>query len=252
MQGDFSAKEKIAALATSIRDIIADLLFPKACAGCGREGTFLCDTCLLAIPKKHEHDCPFCKNRTPLGATCLSCSDRHALDLLFAAASFRGDKTAESAIHIMKYEFIAELCGPLGRLLAHSVSRSELPLPNFLVPVPLHPWRLRFRGFNQSSLIATALSADLVPDLRIPIREDILFRTRFTLPQARSHGAQERKENLRGAFSLTRDRPVRNALRGTTIWLVDDVATTGATLEECAKILKKAGVKKVLGIVVAR
>jgi ComF family protein len=252
MQGVFLPKEKMIALATAARDIVADLLFPKTCASCGQEGVFLCDTCLSAVPEKHGHDCPFCRNHTPLGATCLSCARHHALDGLFAATSFRGNRTTENAIHIMKYEFVAELGDPLGRLLASAISRSELPLPDFLVPVPLHPWRLRFRGFNQASLIACSLSEHLAHNLGIPVREDILFRTRFTLPQARSRGAQERKENLRGAFSLTKDRAVRNALRGTTIWLIDDVATTGATLETCARILKKAGVKKVFGIVVAR
>ncbi|MBP9752165.1 MAG: ComF family protein [Candidatus Moranbacteria bacterium] len=252
MQGVFLPKEKMIDLATAVRDIVADLLFPKTCAGCGREGMFLCDTCSRAIQEKRERDCPFCRNRTPLGATCLSCSGRHALDGLFAATSFRGNRTAENAIHIMKYEFVAELGDPLGRFLASIVSRSELPLPDFLVPVPLHPWRFRFRGFNQASLIARSLSEHLAPDLGIPVHEDILFRTRFTLPQARSHGAKERKENLCGAFSLAKDRAVRNTLRGKTIWLVDDVATTGTTLETCAKILKKAGVKKVIGIVVAR
>ncbi len=252
MQGNFFPKEKIAAATETVRCAIIDILFPKTCVRCGHEGDFLCSTCLQTVPKKREHNCPFCRNKTPLGATCLSCSRHHALDGLFAAASFRGNRTIESAVHVMKYEFVDELGSPLGQLLADAASRSELPLPDMFVPVPLHPWRLRFRGFNQSSLIARPLSERLAPDLRIPVREDILFRTRFTLPQARSHSAKERKENLRGAFSLTKDRSVRSALRGTTIWLIDDVATTGATLEECAKIFKKAGVKKVFGIVVAR
>lgn len=252
MQGTIFPKEKVIAVTAAIRGFIVDLLFPKSCVGCGREGDFLCESCLLAIPGKRTHDCPFCRSTTPLGATCFSCARHHALDGLFAAASFRKDKAIESAVHVLKYEFVDELGDPLGRFLADAVSQSELPLPDFLIPVPLHPWRFRFRGFNQSSLIALSLSEHLIPDLRIPVREDILFRTRFTLPQARSHGAKERKENLRGAFSLTKDRSVRSALRGATVWLIDDVATTGATLEECAKILKKAGAKRVFGVVIAR
>lgn len=238
--------------AAAIRDIVADLLFPRTCVGCDREGSFLCDDCIAAIPPEREHDCPFCRHRTPLGATCLSCSRNHALDGIFSAASYRGDRTIESAVHAMKYEFVDELGDRLGRLLGDVVSRSELPLPDMIVPVPLHPWRFRFRGFNQAAVIAHALSARLAPDLGTPVREDILSRTRFTLPQARSHGAQERRENLRDAFSLAKDKGIRNAVRGATVWLVDDVATTGATLEECAKILKKVGARKALGIVVAR
>jgi ComF family protein len=192
-----------------------------------------------------EHD--------PLGETCLSCGRRHSLDGLFAAASFRGNRMIESAIHIMKYEFVDGIGGPLGRFLADAASRSELPLPDLIVPVPLHPWRARFRGFNQSSLIAASLSERLTPGIGIPVREDILIRSRFTLPQARSHDAKERKENLQGAFRLSgKISNAKKTLSGATVWLVDDVATTGATLEECAKILKKSGTKKVLGVVVAR
>ena len=231
---------------------LVDLLFPKTCIGCGKEGTFFCGTCFLQVPKKHEHNCPFCRSRTPFGETCFSCARNHALDGLFAATSFRGNRTIESAIHVMKYEFVAELGKPLGQLLLDAVLHAELPLPDSIVPVPLHPWRLRFRGFNQASLIAQEFEEHLAQALAIPIREDLLQRVRFTLPQARSHGAKERKENLRNAFAIGKETATQPSLRGTVIWLIDDVATTGATLEECAKILKKAGVRKVFGIVVAR
>jgi ComF family protein len=252
MQGSFFPKEKIAAAAAATRRAIIDILFPKACVGCDCEGKFLCDQCLSAIPRKIEHDCPFCPKRTPLGTTCLSCSRHHALDGLFSVASFRKNRTIGNTIHVMKYEFVDELGGPLGQLLADVVSHSELLLPDIIVPIPLHPWRLRFRGFNQSSLIARSFSEYFSPDLGIPVREDILNRARFTLPQARSHSASERRENLRGAFVLTNGRITKATLLGATVWLIDDVATTGATLEECAKILKKAGAKKVLGVVLAR
>ena len=232
---------------------MAELLFPRACVGCNRDGSFLCDACRNALPRKERHDCPFCRRvDTPYGVTCLSCAKRHALDGIFAAMPFQGNPTVEDAIHVLKYEFVTELAYPLGILLVDSVSATDLPIPDALIPVPLHPWRFRFRGFNQASLIAGILASELTPGLPIPLREDILRRTRFTLSQARSKSAKERRENLSGAFALYEGKDLREEIKGKTFWLIDDVATTGTTLEECARILKKHGAKKVFGIVLAR
>ena len=236
------------------RDFLADILFPRACIGCGSRSAYLCDTCLRATPRKQDHTCPFCGSvLVPEGRTCLSCAPHHALDGIFSAVVFRDAIIVAQAIHVFKYEYIRELAVPLGMLLAESASRTELPLPDILVPVPLHPWRLRYRGFNQSVLLARSFSATFMPELPVPVREDLLVRHRFTLPQAKSRTAKERRKNLKDAFSLVKDtRQAKKELKGKTVWLLDDVATTGATLEECAKVLKKAGVKKVFGIVVAR
>ncbi|HWQ60082.1 MAG TPA: double zinc ribbon domain-containing protein [Candidatus Fimivivens sp.] len=236
------------------KEFLADLLFPRACVGCGSGHSYLCDACLRAAPRKHEHRCPFCGSViVPDGLTCLSCASRHSLDGVFAAVAFREAFTVADAIHVLKYEYVPELALPLGRLLAEAAAKTDLPLPDLLLPVPLHPWRLRYRGFNQSTLIARSFSESFMPELPVPVREDLLVRHRFTLPQAKSRGAKERKRNLHGAFSLQKNSPAINKeFKGKTLWLVDDVATTGATLEECAKVLKKSGAKKVFGIVVAR
>lgn len=165
---------------------------------------------------------------------------------------FHGNPAVENAIHVLKYEFVTELARPLGMILADSVSATDLPIPDALIPVPLHPWRFRFRGFNQASLLAGILASELTPGLPIPLREDMLRRTRFTLPQARSKSAKKRRENLSGAFAGRKGKTFREEIMGKTFWLVDDVATTGTTLEECARILKKRGARKVFGIVLAR
>ena len=92
-----------------------------------------------------------------------------------------------------------------------------------------------------------------IRDSPLPVRQDILVRTRFTMPQAKSRGAKERRENLKNAFALHPKNPdAKKELKGGVVWLVDDVATTGATLAECAKVLKKSGARKVFGIVVAQ
>jgi len=175
---------------------------------------------------------------------------RHSLDGIFSAVRFRDSATISEAIRILKYEYVRELATPLGQLLAEAVGRSELPVPDFLIPVPLHGLRFRYRGFNQSSLIADAVSESFMDGIRIPVRSDLLLRTRFTLPQARSRSRKARFENLENAFSVPRGNR-REQISGKTIWIVDDVATTGTTLEECAKTLKRSGAKSVFGIVVA-
>ncbi len=235
-------------------EFLADLLFPRVCIDCRKKGAYLCDSCLDAAPRKREHTCPFCTSvLTPFGQTCFSCAPKHSLDGIFAAVSFREASVIAQSIHIFKYEYVRELATPLGALLAETASKTDLPIPDFLVPVPLHTWRNRYRGFNQSSLLAGAFASSFMPELPLVVRDNILVRTRFTLPQAKSHGAKERKANLKNAFSIRSKNPfVKKSLKNKTVWLIDDVATTGATLEECAKTLKKAGVKKVFGIVVAR
>lgn len=188
--------------------------------------------------------------KTPRGETCFSCRTKSALDGVFVATPYRNRLLSE-AIHVFKYELVDELATFLGRILAESVNHSTLPIPHLVIPVPLHPWRERFRGFNQSALLAKELMRRSLTELEIPIERSILLRKRFTLPQAKTSHATERKENLSGAFGFAKHYP-KKSLRGKTVWLVDDVLTTGATLEECARVLKKAGVKKIFGIVLAR
>jgi len=236
----------------AIREAVADTLFPKRCVGCGRPDTYFCDTCLSRVPRKRSHVCPVCQTAvTPHGMTCLACRKRSSLSGVFSVSTFREDRIVSEAIHVLKYEYVPDLAEPLGRLLAERVRDTELPLPDLVLPVPLHPWRERYRGFNQSALVAAAFLRHFLPELGLPLRTDLLRRTRFTLPQARSRSAAERRKNLRDAFAL--DSSVeKSELRGKNVWLVDDVATTGATLEECARVLKKSGIARVHGIVVAR
>jgi predicted amidophosphoribosyltransferase len=125
-----------------------------------------------------------------------------------------------------------------------------LPLPDLAIPVPLHARRLRYRGFNQAEKIARKLMEILLPGTPIPVRTDLLARVRFTKPQMKTDSKPERQANLSAAFVA----PIETAgpLVGKSIWLVDDIATTATTLDECARALKQAGAKTVWGIVVAR
>jgi ComF family protein len=136
-------------------------------------------------------------------------------------------------IHAFKYEGRRSLAHPLARLM-RDAAREVLTECDFVVPVPLHPWRRLRRGFNQAR--------DLAERLYLPVR-DALWRVRATPPQMALNAAA-RHTNLRGAFSLSWacSAGLSGArVQGARIVLVDDVRTTGATLEECAKVLRRAG-----------
>jgi ComF family protein len=229
-----------------------DLLFPLRCLGCRRTGAWICTTCFDHIPRRLEQRCPTCLRRiTPAGQLCFQCRDTtsSALDGLFVASYYQ-NSLLPHAIHTFKYRFIPDLALPLGTLLAKTLEHSTVLLPDAIIPVPLHRRRLRFRGFNQSELLARTLAQTLTPELEYPVLIDVLLRTRHTKPQMKTSTRAERLTNLKDAFALGEDK--QTTIAGKSLWLIDDVATTGTTLTECATILKRHGATSVFGIVLAR
>lgn len=233
-----------------------DTLFPLYCLGCETKGAWICVLCENKIPRRREQHCFLClKNITPCGQMCFPCKDSFKssvtpkLDGIFAASYYKYSLVSR-AIHAYKYRFLATLSLPLGSLLADALRQSTLPLPDIILPVPLHKRRLRFRGFNQSELLAEIVSQTLVPGLEITLLRNCLLRPRYTKPQMKTHSRDERLANLRGAFALATGS--EKFIRDKNIWIIDDVATTGTTLEECALLLKKHGAHNVFGIVLAR
>jgi ComF family protein len=148
-------------------------------------------------------------------------------------------------VHALKYEYIAELGYSMGAMLAQAYSAREHTImhPACIVPVPIHVKRLRDRGFNQSELIARAY-AEAVD---MPLIVDALTRGKNT--QSQVHLSRvERMENMSGAFMARNTEKIR----GRTVYLIDDVYTTGATLYEAARILQDAGARNVIGVTFAR
>lgn len=188
---------------------------------------------------------------TEKGCLCSSCrnSQKSSLDSLVAAVSYE-DPAARHLVHNLKYRFVSDISEPLAKLISRALVRNDIALPDFLVPVPLHPKRLRWRGFNQSFLLASHLSDQLAPLTGVDIL-DILERTKFNRPQMQIKNYQERLQNMQNIFAL-KSSMRSDLIKNKKILLIDDIATTGATLEECAKILKSAGAKKVFAAVVAR
>ncbi len=225
-----------------------DLLFPLHCAGCGKEGMGFCDTCqalLTLIPPS----CFVCKklvpgiHGVPAGRTCMSCRKKSNIYSFFSPF-FYDSAAVRTLIHDLKYRHIGDNAAILGAMLYRAIAYHGVVLSQhaLLVPIPLHKARERVRGFNQAHLIAQTLGAKI----GIPIASDILLKTKKT-PAQMALRREVRLTNVAGAFAVSDTAEVRNR----TIILLDDVKTTGATLEEAAKTLKSAGAKRVWAITVA-
>jgi ComF family protein len=174
------------------------------------------------------------------------------VELPFARATAYGsyESGLRELIHLLKYGGVRPAANVLGRMLAEAIGSLELELPAdsvTLIPVPLHRSKLRQRGFNQSELIArAALKINPSPE-RLRLCAGALERKRDTASQI-GLTSHQRRENLRGAFGVAQ----AEAVRGREVLLVDDVYTTGATVSECARVLRRAGATKVWVATVAR
>lgn len=146
------------------------------------------------------------------------------------------------AIHQLKYKNLRALAVPLAELLQDYLSANSLP-GEVLVPVPLHQKRLKERGYNQSGLLAQELGKLI----NLPVVDECLIRQRYAVPQARTSTLDERQTNVVDAFTC-RNRKLKDK----QILLIDDVSTSGATLDACAAALKAAGATSVWGLVMAR
>lgn len=234
-------------IAGAVKLFLLDLLFPIECLGCREPQTYLCRRCLATIPLEDSFCCPVCARPSFEGRVCARCRRATPLDGLISA-SFYDDPLLRRALFCCKYQFVKDLALPLAllllkRLKQHPFSVLRLGDP-VLVGVPLLLRRERWRGFNQALEIARVLAAHLL----LPLAGGALVRVRSAPPQARVEEREERFLNVRGVFAIQRSE----AISGRAILLVDDVATTLATLSECARVLREAGARQVWGLVVAR
>jgi ComF family protein len=206
-----------------LKEIALDLLFPAFCVGCGKEGDFLCESCRSSLPKINPPLCPCCGQPEKNGRLCAGCLARKpAIDGV--RSPFRFDGVVRQAIYKLKYHNLRALSATLAALLATYLEENPLPV-DILLAVPLHRQRIRERGYNQSSTLAKELGRLT----GLPMADGELVRSRYTPPQARTASMEERWSNVNGAFTCRSDR-----LRGKQVLLIDDVATTGATLNACA------------------
>ncbi|MDZ7612244.1 MAG: ComF family protein [Candidatus Moranbacteria bacterium] len=235
----------------TIEQYLLDLVFPKQCGLCKKEGLFLCKECLGSIDIKKLQNCPICESSvTETGRVCRSCRRFHPpLEKLLISADYK-DALVKKLIHQFKYKFAAELDAPLARIMIKASFRHELELPDLIIPVPLHSLRLRFRGFNQSELLAIQLARNLVPGYEVEVNNSILKKVKNTAPQAGMKDKEKREGNISQAFEA--NLTVQSLIKNKRILLVDDVCTTGSTLFECAKTLSPLKPKSISAIVIAR
>jgi competence protein ComFC len=201
-----------------------DLIFPPACVTCDDIGGYICLKCYQSMK--------FFREDIPIDLSSPSLDSLHACTLY--------ESTGKNFIKTYKFGCAYALAPTIGEIMFEQMKKPPIDL---LVPIPLHRSRIRERGFNQAELIAKHLSRRW----NIPLH-NALIRSRATSPQAQLD-RQERLTHLSDAFTMSPSSVEH--IRDKVIGLIDDVATTGTTLNECAKVLKKCGAKNVDGIVFA-
>jgi ComF family protein len=225
---------------TNLKRVALDLFFPPWCIGCGREGEYICDSCRRNLPLISPPICPTCGRPLTIDNTCSGCIEGK-IEIDGIRSPFLFDGVIRKAIHEFKYRNLKAIAPLLAGFLHDFLLENPLP-GDVLVPVPVHNKRLHERGYNQSSLIARELGK-----LNgLPVVEGCLIRKVNTPPQVRTTSVSERRKNIAAAFACVNER-----LNGKRVLLIDDVSTSGATLNACAGTLKSAGAALVWGLTLA-
>jgi ComF family protein len=222
--------------------VVLDLVYPPRCVLCERQGSFLCETCLVTLPRAEGARCETCWLPLQGSSQCWACLERPP-----ALASLRSVFRYEGATRRLVRAFKFEGVSSLAPLLAHELAecyRAHGLAADVVVSVPLSGHRKRERGYNQAELLAR----ETARMLGLP-RSVVLRRRRHSEAQARSPNAEQRHQNVAGAYEITRSA---EGVRGQRALLIDDVATTGATLNACAAVLLSSGAASVSGLTLAR
>lgn len=232
---------------------LIETFFPFFCFGCQKEGSCLCSDCRTVLEVAEHIYCLCEKNPLRLppeskNGKCQKCRNK-ALSGLRFALSYKERALTRMLIRNFKYEpFVKILAKTLAELIAEHFAKAEKNIYEFwqggiLVPVPLEKRKMKWRGYNQSEELAKELSFLFAT----PLVGDVLIKTRETPPQMELT-KEERERNLAGVFAVQN----KEEIKGKKVFLVDDVYTTGSTMEECARALRQSDAKSVWGIAVAR
>ncbi|WP_279342299.1 ComF family protein [Geotalea sp. SG265] len=231
---------------------LLDILFPPLCHRCrmyipNAGDVHLCTDCLRSVVPIDSPLCPQCGipfvTEEGIDHPCGACIS-HPPAYAAARSAFVFEGSIQELIHRFKYGHKTHLYRPLALMVARQLRGfATLAAADLIIPVPLHKKRLRWRSYNQAVLLAGVLAKEWA----IPLSRTALQRTRWTEPQI-NLAADQRRQNVQGAFSVSQPKTIA----GRRIIVVDDVLTTGSTVEECTKVLKKAGAAEVFIVTVAR
>lgn len=227
---------------------LLDFLFPKRCVGCKKIGNFLCSDCFSRIEYTGSFSCPECLRPSFNGLTHPKCIKRYCLEGVFPVVAYKG--IVKKLLYQFKYRpYLSSLSGLLSEIIYEGLIQNEsfndiLASKPIIIAVPLSAKRQRQRGYNHAEL----LGKDLGIKLGLKVK-NILIRKIDTKPQYKLK-KEERTQNIKGAFSMSHN--IKSDFKNKTVILVDDIATTYATLKECAKVLKQNGARKVYGVVFAK
>lgn len=232
-----------------IKKFLLDIIFPQFCVLCAREGYCVCPDCLSAVSILEHQFCPVCGTRCFKRNICKNCAKKTNLSGVFSAAPY-SDYVVKKSLSFLKYEpYIKDLSNILADLIIthfHILdnNRANQALNKaILIPVPLSKQKMKIRNFNQSEEITKHIAARL----KLQLANNVLIKTKPTLSQV-GLPLRQRKENIIDSFACANPGAIKNK----KIMLVDDVFTTGSTLEECARVLKSAGAKEIYAATAAR
>lgn len=228
-----------------VKNIVLDIFFPALCLNCQchldqHSGNLVCNSCLASIKINSTAFCPICRARLPNNAKICHLESRYIL----GAAGNYNDPILQNLIHHFKYKGFKNLAPVLVKLMIEYIKNSKLNIESFAVlPIPLHPSRERRRGFNQAELLGKFLTDNFRLKMALALE-----RIKNNKPQAGLKDTAERKKNMENCFVIQESETIY----GKNILLVDDVFTSGATMDEAAKVLKSAGAKKIMALVLAK
>ncbi|MFH1610364.1 MAG: ComF family protein [Patescibacteria group bacterium] len=210
-----------------LKKFFLDIIYPIKCLGCKKSNIWLCEDCFNKIKISEKR-----------------CESASFLNGLIIATDYE-DELVRKIISKFKYSFIQELKESLGKLLIKKFKQLDNLNFDYIIPIPLFKRRELWRGFNQAELLAQEVSKEF----SIPVLNNLVVRNKHTSQQV-GQKKQKREENLKDAFKVNQE--IRDMVRNKKILLVDDVFTTGITMEEVAKELKDVDIKEVWGLVVAK
>ncbi len=223
-----------------------DFLFPKQCLRCGNTGTYLCTGCIVRVPYA-KAICPMCAKPSIDGFVHNKCRKPYGLDGVINLWEYRG--IVRSTIIALKFKYVSDVSSELAKRFVEQVTLADKPMPRdgLIIPIPLHISRERWRGFNQSDELGKRIAHLLGFEYRV----DLLKRTENTLPQTKVQDKEHRMKNIQGAFVFNHQNKDFLMKCEKTIFVFDDVWTTGTTLREAGKVLKRNGAKVVWGMTIA-